>query len=218
MGRYGASLYTYSWHVANGTSADAQGLAAVLQGSTGNMYIDGNYFSGGADYAEMYETLDGTGIEPGYFVTLDGDKVRIATQSDGYLLGIVTSTPSIVADAAELRWKDYYLRDEWRNVRFQEVTIPEERDEEGNIIAPASTEQQPILNPEWDPSMAYIPRSQREEWVTVGLIGKLLVRDDGTCTVNGYCMPNDDGVATNADSGYRVMKRTGPNQIMVQFK
>ncbi|GAA3324898.1 hypothetical protein GCM10020331_054600 [Ectobacillus funiculus] len=54
---------------------------------------------------------------------------------------------------------------------------------------------------------------KRPEWVAVGMLGKLLIRDDGTCKVNSYCQPNDDGIATASDKGYRVMERTGPNQI-----
>ncbi|MDQ0246497.1 hypothetical protein J2S09_004101 [Bacillus fengqiuensis] len=30
----------------------------------------------------------------------------------------------------------------------------------------------------------------------VGLLGKLLVGDDGTCQVNGYCKPNGQGITT----------------------
>lgn len=51
--------------------------------------------------------------------------------------------------------------------------------------------------------------------MAVGLVGKLLVRDDGTCQVNGYCKSNDEGIATATTNGYRVMKRTGTNQIMI---
>ncbi|MFE4403911.1 peptidase G2 autoproteolytic cleavage domain-containing protein, partial [Bacillus subtilis] len=64
----------------------------------------------------------------------------------------------------------------------------------------------------------YIPRSQRPEWVAVGLLGKLLVRDDGTCEVNSYCKSNDEGIATKANQGYRVLERTGPNQVLVLVK
>lgn len=46
----------------------------------------------------------------------------------------------------------------------------------------------------------------------------MLLRDDGTCEVNGYCKPNDEGVGTNATQGYRVLERTGPNQILVIVK
>ncbi|OAS84626.1 hypothetical protein A6K24_25105 [Metabacillus litoralis] len=57
--------------------------------------------------------------------------------------------------------------------------------------------------------------SKKESVVPVGLVGKLLVRDDGTAIVNGYCKPNKEGIATVAEHGYRVMKRTGPNQVFV---
>ncbi|WP_063254829.1 peptidase G2 autoproteolytic cleavage domain-containing protein [Neobacillus niacini] len=72
-----------------------------------------------------------------------------------------------------------------------------------------------LLNPHWNPDLEYFPRLKRTEWMAVGLVGKLLVRDDGNCQVNGFCKPNDDGIATPAQNGYRVMKRTGPNQIQI---
>ena len=31
------------------------------------------------------------------------------------------------------------------------------------------------LNPDWDESTAYIPRADRKEWATVGLMGKLRI-------------------------------------------
>ncbi|MNF00295.1 hypothetical protein D3C80_1991060 [compost metagenome] len=46
-------------------------------------------------------------------------------------------------------------------------------------------------------------------------MGKLLVRDDGTCFAKGYCKPNDDGIATNSTNGYRVMKRVSSSIIQI---
>ena len=83
---------------------------------------------------------------------------------------------------------------------------------------PPLQKREPILNPEWDSSKKYIPRLKRPEWVAVGLVGKILVRDDGTCQVGGYCKPNNEGVATASENGYRVMKRTGQNQVLVLVK
>lgn len=62
------------------------------------------------------------------------------------------------------------------------------------------------------------PKKKRPEWVSVGLIGKILLRDDGTCQVNSYCKSNNEGIATATTNGYRVMKRTGPNQILILFR
>ncbi|WP_413408549.1 peptidase G2 autoproteolytic cleavage domain-containing protein [Paenibacillus amylolyticus] len=63
-----------------------------------------------------------------------------------------------------------------------------------------------------------IPRLQRVEWIPIGVVGKLLVRDDGTNQVGGFCRPNNEGIATSSTTGYRVMKRTGPNQILIFVK
>jgi hypothetical protein len=173
-----------------------------------------------ADYAEMFETVDGKSIDAGYFVTLDGegDKIRKATADDDYILGVVSATPAMIADASDLRWHNLFVKDEWGRVQYHEAVVPEIKDNEGRVIQPSFTKTEPILNPKWDSSQEYIPRLQRPEWVPVGLLGKLLVRDDGTCQPKGYCKPNNEGIATAADHGYRVMKRTGPNQVLVLIK
>ena len=41
-----------------------------------------------------------------------------------------------------------------------------------------SEEIQPLLNTEWDPACKYVARKDRAEWLPVGLIGQMLVRDD----------------------------------------
>lgn len=48
--------------------------------------------------------------------------------------------------------------------------------------------------------------------------GPILVTDNGTCEVNEYCQPNDEGIATRATDGFRVIKRTGENQVLVLIK
>ncbi|MGM0879291.1 MAG: peptidase G2 autoproteolytic cleavage domain-containing protein, partial [Bacillota bacterium] len=182
-----------------------------------SMFVDGMFVPGGADYAEMFETTDGNPIDVGYFVTFDdeSEKIRKATTTDDYILGIVSADPAVLADSRELRWKDKYVTDEWGRVQYHDIVIPAEKDKDGNVIMPERTEKQPILNPDWDHTREYIPRLERPEWVAVGLLGKLLVRDDGTCKVGGYCKPNVEGIATASNKGYRVMKRTGENQILV---
>ena len=74
------------------------------------------------------------------------------------------------------------------------------------------------INPEWDSSQEYIPREERPEWSIVGMMGKLTVRDDGTCQVNGYCKSDNDGIATSSENGYRVMKRVSENIIQILVK
>ncbi|MBP2111236.1 peptidase G2 autoproteolytic cleavage domain-containing protein [Paenibacillus silagei] len=217
MGSGGHTLYPGSWHLANGSSS-APDLAAVLQGSTGNLYLQGTVINPGADYAEMFETVDGLPIEPGYFVTLDGKRVRKATPEDKYILGVVSATPSVLGDASHLHWKGKYERDEWGRIKYDEREVEAVRDDKGKVLIPAYIRNTAVINSEFDPSQTYVSRIDRPEWVAVGTMGKLLVRDNGTCQVNGYCMPDENGVATASVDGYRVIERTAPGQIRIYVK
>jgi hypothetical protein len=220
MGSIGDADESDSWFIANGTSSVARGIGAKWSGTTFNMFVDGAYLSPAADYAELFETLDGNPIDVGYFVTTDGDKIRRAISSDQFILGITSATPNLIGNSAGLRWQGKYLTDEWGRKVYHEVTIPGESDGSGNIIFEERTEIKPIINPEWYPSLKYVPRIERSEWAAVGLIGQVLVRDDGTCEVNGFCSPNDQGIATKSSQGqgYRVLKRTQANLILVMLK
>lgn len=42
--------------------------------------------------------------------------------------------------------------------------------------------------------------------------------DDGTCEVNGYCLPDDDGIATAAVTGNRVINRITDNIVQIFIK
>jgi trimeric autotransporter adhesin len=221
MGYNGATRFPFSWHLANGFVVGPPLNTAVIEGTTGNLHLDGTILSPAAgDYAEMFETIDGNPVDVGYFVTFDGggDKIRKANENDDYILGVVSPTPVIIADASDLRWHKLFETDEWGRARFHEVVIPEIKDEEGNVLSPRFKKVEPILNPDYDPSKNYVSRILRPEWVAVGIMGKLLVRDDGTCQPNGYCLPNNEGAATASNRGYRVMKRTGKNQIQIFIK
>uniref|UniRef100_UPI0024822E28 peptidase G2 autoproteolytic cleavage domain-containing protein n=1 Tax=Ectobacillus funiculus TaxID=137993 RepID=UPI0024822E28 len=221
MGRNGAVNATdgdptYSWNVAFGAVAyDATGLIGKLL-NNGNMFVDGAYLTPAGDYAEMFETADGNSIDVGYFVTVSTeDKIRKAASNDLFILGITSATPGLLGNSGCLRWQGKYLTDEWGRKKYYEVTIPAQKDEKGNVIISERKIMQPIPNPEWNPHEEYISRVNRPEWVAVGLIGQILVRDDGTCETHGYCWSNDDGIATKAEKGYFVLKRTGPNQILI---
>ncbi|MNR24136.1 hypothetical protein D3C85_1411980 [compost metagenome] len=50
------------------------------------------------------------------------------------------------------------------------------------------------------------------------MMGKLLVRDDGTCEINGFCSSNNNGIATNSTEGYRVIKRISENIVQILIK
>lgn len=229
-GRYGDAPAAYSWSMGNGTYWNARGLAIKIL-SNGAVTSDGAYSSSGADYAEMFEWSDDNRDNEdrvGYFVTLDGNRIRKATSEDEYILGIVSADPSVIGDNQDLHWKGRFLKDEWGRTKYHMVDIPAMfdqvaigEDESGNTlydtveVSPARTERQPMLNPDWDADQYYARRELRPEWSAIGMMGKLLVRDDGTAVVNGLVMPNDNGIATASDNGYRVMKRISKDIIQV---
>ena len=161
----------------------------------------GTYSSNGADYAEYFEWYDGNinnEDRRGLFVTIDGDKIKLASKDDTYILGIISCNPTVIGDSADLYWKDQYKRDIY-----------------GSCIHSEDTYNHLVLNPDYDSNKEYIPRSDRKEWDPVGLTGKLICIDDGTCEVNGYCYPSTNGIGTKSDHGYRVMKRIDNTHIQV---
>ena len=80
----------------------------------------------------------------------------------------------------------------------------------------------PRENADYDPTKEYSNRSNRPEWDTVGMMGKLYVRDDGTAAINDYVTVSatTDGVATKAEgrTSMRVMERVNDHIIRVCFK
>lgn len=226
-GRYGSSPEPYSWSLANGTKHSLHGLAAkILQ--NGNIYADGTFSSPAADYAEFFEWADGNPENEdraGLFVTLDGDKIRLASDFEEFVLGVVSAAPAVIGDTGELHWSGKFLTDNFGRVLYEPVTVPAEYDkynedgtpaENASIIKEETVENQPVINPDWDSLQEYIPRSKRKEWAAVGVIGKLRVRDDGTCEAGDLCRPSNCGIATKSiQNGYRVLKRISENIILI---
>lgn len=217
MGVYGDASSDYSWNLANGTSPTERGLAARI-GRNGIASTDFYWVAGNSGYSELFETIDGNPIDPGYFVTLRGRKIQIATTQDRYILGVTTAAPGFLGSGGDLRWKDKYATDEWGRIKSQEVVVPALKDKNGNVIIPEHKERQPIINPNWKSDQPYVSRARRPEWVAVCLIGQVLVRDNGACKPNSYCIVSDQGMAVQAQRGYRVMERTGPNQILILLR
>lgn len=195
----------------------------------GTVYSDNTSIQPNADYAEMFEWNDGNESNEdrvGYFVTLIGNKIIKANTNSKYILGIISSTPSIIGNAP-MRWQGKYLNDEWGRPIYEniEVTYTEtisEQDENGEIvfkeIQKTRTDNVRKINPDYNPDQEYIPRENRKEWDAVGLLGKLLVRQDGTLIAGEFCYPNADGIATKSESGYYVTKIINENIAEVIFK
>ena len=188
--------------VGNGLSTSRTNALRVT--AAGAVMGTQSYTASGADYAEMFEWLDGNpdnSDRRGLFVTLDGEKIRLATADDDYILGVVSATPSVVADAHTDDWCK-----KWKTDIFGERLL----DENGAWI----------LNDDFveEDNEKYVSRADRKEWAAVGMVGKLIVVDDGTCEVNGYCYPTSGGIATKSERGFRVIARIDESHIKVVVK
>ena len=96
----------------------------------GEVFADGSFNSGGADYAEMFEWKDGnTSSEDrvGKTVVLDGNQIRLSTSDDAQatIIGVVSARPVVLGDAQSEKWKDKYETDSYGRYVFEEYTQTE---------------------------------------------------------------------------------------------
>lgn len=212
----------YAFVIANGTPYGGRSHALSVDRTTGNLAIAGTMSSAGADYAEFFEWKDGNPEAEdrvGYIVALDGDKLILANEGD-YILGVVSGTATVLGDNPEWNWAKRWVTDDFGRIQYEDKVIHHEAEERNGETIPAwdETIKAPVINPDYDPDQEYTKRADRPEWSAVGMMGKLYVRDDGTCQVNGYCKPIN-GVATASTSGtMRVIERVSDNVIRVVIK
>lgn len=215
--------HTYQFIIGNGTDQFTDNNANSLTvDTTGNLAIAGTMSSAGADYAEFFEWKDGNPEAQdrvGYIVSLDGDKLTLANEGD-YILGVVSGTATVLGDNPEWNWAKRWVTDDFGRIQYEDKVIHHEAEERNGETIPAwdETIKAPVVNPNYDPDQSYTKRANRKEWDAVGMMGKLYVRDDGTCQVNGFAKPIN-GVATASTSGtMRVIERVSDNVIRVVIK
>lgn len=220
-GTYGITSYLI---IGNGTE-EARSNAFRVH-NDGSVFGKASYQTSGADYAEYFEMLGGDpGDEDmrGYFVTLSGDRIRKADPGDGYILGIISANPVVLGNSDPDNWHRRFLKDEFGCYIKRPVTerICTGMDEAGDEVYEEVTHMSYVLDPEFDETKdpEYMPRADRPEWQPVGMLGQLIVRDDGTCGVDGYCKVAEGGIATRADGpGWRVIKRVNDHLVKVIFR
>ncbi len=220
VGPMGVSSYLI---VGNGTEQARSNAFRVH--SDGAVFGESSYRSSGADYAEYFEVLDGNpGNEDmrGYFVTLSGDKIKKATAKDAYILGVVSAHPVVIGNADPDNWNKRFFKDEFGCYIMETITekIMVDVDEHGRETYADVERESYVINPDFDESKDadYVPRNKRPEWQPVGLMGQLIVRDDGTCKADGCCKVADGGIATASEDGWRVIDRINSHLIKIIFK
>lgn len=217
------SISNEAFVIGNGTDISSKGNAFKVL-FNGQTYADGAYSGSGADYAEFFEWKDGNESNEdrvGLFVSIENDKIVKATKDSKYILGIVSGNPSVIGDNP-MRWKNKYLTDKFGRPIYEEVEVKKYEkkiNDNGEEEIVETIEKQKIfkINPEWDSSKEYISRENRKEWSAIGLMGKLIVRHDGTLKQGGFCYPSENGIATNSETGYYVMK-VYEDTALIMFK
>lgn len=215
----------------NGTSAAASiycnGTNAYLGSSTNKFYsayITNIYgtVQGTADYAEYMEWSDGnTDNEDrrGLLVTYDTDvtdnskelKIRLANEDDD-VIGIVSAAPVVLGDSYDNEWHDKYEKDIFGAIVCDEIEH-EDAEEDDKI------EYRPRISENYDPTKKYIGRNKRPEWSPIGLLGKLVCIDDGSCVIGKYVTASN-GIATlsSEKTNMRMIQRIDETHIKVLLK
>ncbi|MEW5569583.1 peptidase G2 autoproteolytic cleavage domain-containing protein [Rossellomorea marisflavi] len=180
--------------------------------STGSITGSSNF----SDYAEYFESFDGSKIQSGYIVTLEGEKIRIANDGDE-MLGVVSETAGVLLGENSFVWQGRYLKNDFGGLIYEERVVKERDDDTGEEIEVIRL--LPKENPNYTPDSEYVSRKSRDEWHTIGLIGQVYIRCDNTVTVGDTIKPKN-GIATKADDrgqGWKVMKVTKPYSQTVGY-
>lgn len=173
----------------------------------GNAYADGSFNNSGADYAEYFESHTGSAIPRGTSVVLENNKVRAATSEDNVadIIGVVRpkefgKNSMVIGNTAWNMWSEKYLTDDFNCYVMEDYSVVSWNDEDGELVTyesdnipsditvPDDAEtnthdengvkfQRRALNPDFDASLTYEPREERDEWVIVGLIGQVQILD-----------------------------------------
>ncbi len=220
IGVYNARIPNGVTKVVVGKGMSDTNRANCFRVTDAGTYATGSYNATGADYAEYFQWADGNpdGVDRvGRFVALAGEQIRLAGPGDGFLLGVVSGAPSVTGDAHDDQWRGMFLEDVYGRPVYEERDFPAELGPDGEEIMPARRETVQALNPDYDHTQEYLPRSQRPEWAAVGMMGKLVVDDDGSCVPDGWCTAGEGGIAVRSDTPtrYRVMCRVDANHIRI---
>lgn len=221
VGQFNRNLGDDSGYFVVGSGTDENNTANCFRATATNTYGK-TYSTSGADYAEMFEWKDkniNNEERIGKFVTLDGNKIKLANAEDDYILGVVSGSASVIGDVYDDQWQGMFVTDIFGRPVYETKHFIEERDGLGNVITPECDKRILKVSPEYDCTQDYVPRSERQEWDAVGLVGKIVCLDDGTAKVNDFVKVTNTAIATKASekTRFRVMKRIDNTHIQIMI-
>ena len=181
----------------------AMGVVATSTPATANKKFsfdlaNGNFRAAGtvlasqtfADVAELLPNITGEAIPMGTVVVADGNGVRPSTSEDDPLdiAGVITQTAALLMGDSSFCWTGRYLMDEFGGKLLETVKNPAYGNDPETPGAEYIT--QPRENPQYDPEMENVPRSERpDDWSPVGLLGRVLVRVHSTIVCGQFVQP-----------------------------
>jgi len=167
----------------------------------GAILHDGSITSNQGDYAEYFESVDGSAIPVGTSVVLENGKVKVAESGESPI-GVVrpVGTSSVIGNSAWNKWDSKYMRDDYGQYLREDYTSTEWGEGEDkkmyhtdripdDVEVPEDAEvvsqfkdgrnySRKKLNPDFDPDLEYVPRSERDEWNLIGLLGQVPIAKD----------------------------------------
>ena len=189
-------------------------------------------------FSEMYEWSDvPTQSEKfGKFVQFsleDPGKIEPYHTVNAKVIGITTVEGKVVSDDPDY-WKGQFYCNEYGDAYLGKDTIAvgvkkyDHVNEFSFIATEKEEELVPITTEKFDNNAQFVKRSGREEWVKVNLLGKVIVKDDGTLQSGDWCTPytgpdkSKFGMAIKAGpkskNTYYVIERISDNTILILNK
>jgi hypothetical protein len=189
-------------------------------------------------FSEMYEWADPSKSKLGIFVTFDKEIpnriLPFGENNNTDVLGVSTINSVIESDNPK-HWKFSYMCNEVGDIYLKKEKLAVgqkiyDQVLELNYIQTRPWEHLiPIENKYLDKNLKYIPRTNRQEWVRVNILGKVVVRDNGECKPGEYCQPyngkliEDFGIAVPASEDnplkkFYVLERLSEKTILILNK
>lgn len=149
-------------------------------------------------YSELYEWESIPEEKIARFVTFSKDapnKITLFGENKNDICVGVSTINSVIDSDITNEWHGKYKKNE-----YGDYYLEKERLAVGTKVYDENLELSFIRTYPWehfiqiesdkyDSTKEYISRGNRNEWVRVNLIGKCIVKDNGTCTPGEYCTP-----------------------------
>lgn len=187
-------------------------------------------------FSEMYEwnILPDEDSRYGKFVTFskeDPTQIVLYGQNNTDIVAGITTINSVIDSDNPEEWKYKYMITDIGDILLQKERLAVGAKQYDENLEMAFIKTYPwehlikVENQAFDPNKQYLQRSKRQEWIRVNLLGKCIVRDNGTCIPGEYCTPYVGKIkdqwgnavpATESDTNkYFVFGRISDNAILI---